>query len=671
MLEVFGSLVTYTDPSVLPPGVSPSCQDVQFTLEGVRTRDGLVSIFSPLSGGVNINGLKTHITPAEALRTLVLDSNGNLYREFSPGTLQLHTPGLADASFLAATTLFGREYLALSNQLIGADMPRQYDDSLNLDRVSQVGPGEPPSATDEITSPIGIAASPNGAFQGLAATIAASPAGATQSGFICTIATTTPHGCTAGQNVVVAGVGVAGYNGTWVVASVVDSMHFTFANTVTGLAASGGGTSTPLTQTVTIQTVSAHGFTVGQTVSLSNIALGAYNGSWVVTAVPDSTHFQYVLPGQTNLAPSGGGTAQVAGNISPGVHQITVLFQTRQGYITAPAPPGQWTAAGGRRVVVSKIPTGPSNVIARIVAFTGAGGANFYYVPSTMILADNFTTSVTVDFSDAILLAAQNADEQFKLVELGECAGVASYASRLFWWGERNEQTNWLNLTFDGGWDSTGNGRPLGWLRDATFGAGGQREGSDVAWGDAYRLVADGATATRGLITQTAVQDSLGVVRISANVDYSVRARVKRSASLAQGTLHIQLFSVSGGISTAGLSVSANTATTSWAEYIAELSPPLASIPSDLVLRVYADGTPGPSGESFLVDNIEIFPTADPVNGSVVRSSRVESPESYDGVNGFLSIAEEDGQQVRAAFVLRGNLYFVKDRSLLPRPTTE
>jgi hypothetical protein len=51
MLEVFGSLVTYTDASILPPGVSPSCQDVQFTLEGVRTRDGLVSILGPLSGG--------------------------------------------------------------------------------------------------------------------------------------------------------------------------------------------------------------------------------------------------------------------------------------------------------------------------------------------------------------------------------------------------------------------------------------------------------------------------------------------------------------------------------------------------------------------------------------------------------------------------------------------
>ncbi|HXZ20224.1 MAG TPA: hypothetical protein VEG63_09760, partial [Candidatus Acidoferrales bacterium] len=210
----------------------------------------------------------------------------------------------------------------------------------------------------------------------------------------------------------------------------------------------------------------------------------------------------------------------------------------------------------------------------------------------------------------------------------------------------------------------SGNGRPLGWQLDPTYGAGAQRETVDVAWGNSYRIVADGATATRGLITQTAVQDYLGVARISANTDYSVRVRVQRSPNLAQGTLNIQLYSVSAGISTAGLAVSAATATTTWAEYIAELTPPLASIPSDLVLRVFASGTPGPSGESFIVDNIEIFETNNPVNGSVVRASRVESPESYDGISGFLSVEEEDGQYVRSAFVLRGNLYFVKDRSL-------
>jgi len=51
-------------------------------------------------------------------------------------------------------------------------------------------------------------------------------------------------------------------------------------------------------------------------------------------------------------------------------------------------------------------------------------------------------------------------------------------------------------------------------------------------------------------------------------------------------------------------------------------------------LRVYADGTPNQNGQ-FYVDCIEIFPTAQPVNASLVRASRVEDPESYDGIDGL------------------------------------
>ena len=73
---------------------------------------------------------------------------------------------------------------------------------------------------------------------------------------------------------------------------------------------------------------------------------------------------------------------------------------------------------------------------------------------------------------------------------------------------------------------------------------------------------------------------------------------------------------------------------------------------------------PAPSGESFLVDNIEIFPTNAAQNASLVRASATEEPESYDGVSGIMSIAENNGQGIRAAFTLRNNLYFVKERSM-------
>jgi hypothetical protein len=113
-----------------------------------------------------------------------------------------------------------------------------------------------------------------------------------------------------------------------------------------------------------------------------------------------------------------------------------------------------------------------------------------------------------------------------------------------------------------------------------------------------------------------------------------------------------------------GLAVTAAQATTSYQEFIADLFPPQASLPSDLVLRVYADGTPGPSGASFVVDNIEVFPTAAAQNPSLVRASGTETPEGYDGVTGIMSIAENNGQGIRAAFTLRNNLYFVKERSM-------
>jgi hypothetical protein len=87
-------------------------------------------------------------------------------------------------------------------------------------------------------------------------------------------------------------------------------------------------------------------------------------------------------------------------------------------------------------------------------------------------------------------------------------------------------------------------------------------------------------------------------------------------------------------------------------------------LPSDLTLRVYADGVTAPSGESFYVDCIEVFPTYAAQNASLVRAPSTEEPESYDGVTGIQRIAENNGQGIRAAFTLRNNLYFAKERSL-------
>ena len=665
-IEIFGGLVTDMSPADLPHGVSPDCQDVIYSNGGVATRPGMQALFGPLAGNPTVNYLKTYETLNATLRTLLLDSNGVLYKETTPGTLVSVATGLATNSYANSTTLFGREYLAISDARVGNDLPRQFDDT-NFDRVSQSGPGAGPTVIDENVI-VAIAASPNGATQPAAVSIAASPNGATENGFLVTITTTAAHGLNAGDSVTIAGVGTSAYNGTFPVVSIPSTTQFTYIAGVSGLPASGGGTAA--SATATIQTASSHGFVTGQLVTTSGIGVSAYNGTFSITSVPDSTHFTFTAV-TGGLASSGGGSASAAGSIAAGLHQVAVIFKTRQGYLTAPSPATKWTASGGKRAVVTNIPTGPSNVVARILCFTGAGGASFFYVGAAsslfsgnMILTDNTTTSTVLDFSDAILLAGTNVDNLARLIELGCCAGVIDYSQRLFWWGERNKLNNFVNLGFDGGFTGPALPHfPLGWTQDPVFAPGGTDEQSFVVSGAAYSIVGNGATATRGMITQSAVQDALGAPLIQANTGYTVRAHCASNSILTQGTLHIHLFSASAGINTAGLQLTAAQLTTAYAEFSAQLTAPLATIPGDLVLRIYADGTPNNGGQ-FYVDSIEIFPTAQPTNASLVRASRVEDPESYDGIDGLLSVAENNGQAVRAAFKLRERLYFVKEHSL-------
>jgi len=584
-LELFGGLVNDLPAADLPEGVSPDCRDVAFLQGAVKTRPGLLSVFSPIAGNPTVNYLRTYTQPNLVKTLLAIDSAGDLWGENSPGVLAQIASGLTPNAAASSTSLFGREYIAQHDGNFGLDIPRQYDGTF-LDRVSQVGPGAGPTAVADVIANISAIS---------------------RTSNIVTVTTAAPTGLLPTDQVVIAGVTDTTYNGTFPVASIIDSLHFTYAQT-------------------------------------------------------------------NSNSSSSGGTAAPVGSISAGVHQCAVIFVTRQGYLTRPSPPITWTAGGGMRANVSGIPSVATlpNVVARILAFTGAGGDMFFYTTGLdgapqMQIFDNSASSFVVDFSDTALLAGIEADSLFQLVELGECAGVIGYSQRLFWWGERNKQNNWENLTFDGGFGGTGNNVPLGWTPDATFFAGGNFDSSgEAVWGGDYAILGDGATAIRGLITQTAVADYNGAPRLQPNTGYSTRVRVRMTGALAQGTLHVHVYSASVGISTTGVTVSPSQITAgAWKEFIAPITPSAGflTIPSDLVLRVYADGTPT-AGAGFLVDNIEIFPTTEPYNTSLVRASFAEDPESYDGVSGFMNVSENDGQTVRSAFLLRERLYLVKDRSL-------
>ena len=472
-LELFGGLVSDMAAADLPPGVSPDCRDVAFLPGAVKTRPGLLSVYSAIVGNPTVNYLKTYTQPNLVQTLLAIDSAGKLWGENSPGVLTQIAAGLMPNAAASSTSLFTREYIAQHDGNFGLDIPRQYDGT-NLDRVSQIGPGAGPAAVADIIANISAIS---------------------RTSNIVTVATATPTGMLPTDQVVIAGVTDTTYNGTFPIASIIDSLHFTYAQT------------------------------------------------------------------NSNSSSSGGSAAPV-GSISAGVHQCAVIFVTRQGYLTRPSPPIMWTAGGGRRANVTGIPSVATlpNVVARILAFTGAGGDLFFYTTGLdgapqMQVFDNSASSFVVDFSDTALLAGIEADSLFNLVELGECAGVIGYSQRLFWWGERKKQNNWDNLTFDGGFGGTGNHVPLGWTPDASFFAGGSFDSSGQAvWGGDYAILGDGATATRGLMTQSAVSDYNGAPRLQAATGYSARVRVRMTGALTQGTLHLHIYSASLGISTPGSS---------------------------------------------------------------------------------------------------------------------
>jgi hypothetical protein len=430
---------------------------------------------------------------------------------------------------------------------------------------------------------------------------------------------------------------------------------------------------------VTVITQVDHTLQVGDEVTISGVTGtpgSDLNGTHIVASVPAPSEFTYDMTGADEAGT--GGNVLPQGNVAAGTHQVAVSFITRQGYWTRPSPPVTWTAVGGAKAYLQNIPTGPANVVGRLIMFTPAGQAgapSFYNIapsetpatsPTAMLIHDNTTTAAAFNFSDTELLAGNSVGYLFDLVELPEQAGVCAYSDRLFWWGERTGMWSggngvWLNPTFDGGWNGN---VPLGWTADATSGAGGSKESTAVAWGDAYRITGDGATATRGKITQPAVMDSNGVALISPNVEYSVRARVM-GVELFGGTLRLNLASASQHVMTQGLAVAYNEAPSGgYAEFVAQLTPPMSTIPDDLVLQIYADGTPT-NGGYFLIDNVEIYQRGlGELAGSVLRASRVNDPESYDGAQGIVIVAPNDGQRITNAFALRNNLYIVKERSL-------
>lgn len=670
---MFSGVAPQIPSSDLPAGASSACNDVAFEMGAWLTRPGILKALSDTTNPTsNFNYVKSFIDAIEESWIFGLDSFGDLFvRNPVSGAFQTGVVGIDPGIYGESTSAFQREWFAIGDGKFGKFPPFKATPNLNntpptllFERLSQSGPGAAPTGVDEaVSEPITTA--PDGLLA-ISSTITA----LTQAGDVVTVTATplTAIGAIQPGDLATIAGNSDGYDGTFPVLAVLGS-GIQVVNPTLGLPPSSGGTLT--TGIVGIVPTTSLPVTEGQSVTVASATDPTYDGTFVVRFVNLGTIFVYNPAGSGS--DSGDGTVTIAGGITAGTRGITVFFRTDQGYDTAPAvPPTFWISAGGLRVIVSNIPRGPANVVARVICFTAAGGADYYFVPTSMILQNNTSTTMTIDFTDAELLSGTPIASYFRKVVLGEVSSIVEYSDRLFSFGERQKLDALINMDFDGGWNlgagTGGSDIPLGWASDPTDGAGGSRDQTIVVWNDAYRITGDGTDSPRGMITQPAKVDWLGNTLLDPAVAYSARIRLVKGGGTVGGSMRMDAFSPSTTVTYGSFDIDLGVVPsgTVFKEFIGSivLNTTNGPYPSDLQLRYYAFTTL-PNAGYVVADCLEIFPTNTPYYNSSNQASNAENPESFDGETGIQVVSADDGQRLVTGFQIRnGIFYLVKENAL-------
>jgi len=362
-----------------------------------------------------------------------------------------------------------------------------------------------------------------------------------------------------------------------------------------------------------------------------------WNGTFYVTSTPSATTLTYRQVGPDLILTAGTGMLTPAGQIEPGDRSAVVLFLTRAGYLTKPSVKVSISANGGKYLAVSQVPIGPPNTAQRVIAFPGANGGNYFYLPTaprdptgsyligtSTVIPDNTTTSAIFDFADASLFNGIAIDipgnNLFGLEVLGPCLGFFTYASRLIAWGDRNRIQQFRNMGFEGGVYAGAPNVPLGWnvvgsgtLAAADYGMG---------W-----KITGGGTGTDGKISQGAYLDTFGVPILKPLTQYTFRLWLGGA-----GSAKAEFYSPTSGVLASATVVAGSGG---WAQADFSAATPVG-IPTDTVLNVYASGLG--AGQTLTLDELQIIYTKDPFLRTA-RVSYVNNPESFHGVTGKMGIA--------------------------------
>jgi hypothetical protein len=559
-----------------------------------------------------------------------------------------------------------------------------------------------------------------------------------RAGQVVTVVFSAGTGLTPGALINVSGVTPSSFNAIVQVATVTTTTNT--ADTITypqvDVDATGGGSPQvdlewPIPQTATptlyevLSAPTATSFQVQLDYSDATFTTGsvslAWDGTFDVLSVPTPETFTYQQYGpDASASPIGGGTimATPVGQIAPGQRQAVVFFINRQGGVTGYSPPLSLVTPGGQYLSVTNIPVGPPNTVARVVAFTGADGAYFFYIPSppqvngqvvgtATQINDNVTTSAVFDFGDPTLFAAIGisipGNNLANQIVLDGALNFGYYASRLLTIGQRNTVQSLLNMGFDGGYfqpipqnagsfvvgasyviTSVGstNFVPIGasantvGVRFYATGAGsgtGTATPSPTPTGWAYggtngRLIPNGGRASLGawsinvtpsahcgVLSQSAYEDPTGAPIIEGNTLYTIRVYLQPTVAAADLAFTAALTSSSTGFSsTATISGSLMNTAGSWLQANFSQRTPTA-VPSDLTLSVYASSSATPL--TLLVDELSLIYEAQPtLTGGF--GSYVNNPEAFDGVTGLFA-PDDDTHQLMGMFIIRSALYML------------
>ncbi len=392
----------------------------------------------------------------------------------------------------------------------------------------------------------------------------------------------------------------------------------------------------------------------------------------------DDVNLDPVAPCGPGIAPTV--SAPIAGSIQAGVHSIRVSFITRSGYITQPSPAVSFTFGAATAARVAAIPTGPAYVVGRIVSFTPECSADYYYLAgTTMVINDNTTTTVDIDFADSALvngvrlstLDDPTTDRQ-ALIELPAQAAFGFYNGRILATGERaafikNRDIGLLNGSFGGGF--IGN-VPNGWTQLVTGGA--KAAGITGQVGDAFQVTGNAGGTQAGAIQNKAFLAPF----IPPGVAIGIRVRMAKSAAAIVGDMYFYVADSaaangSTGVGAGFLVQASQLVSTEWRWFSGTLiSAVNNTLATTHTLRISGGGT-GFQGTAITntgilyVDDVELYPIVGDTSASRVRVSRAQSPEEFDGLTGFLNVGVGDGQRINGAgFQIGSHYYFTKDRSL-------